>query len=88
MISFSVSSVYGPHTLEIRATYPNDMYVTYTLLVDIAKGQFLSATNSPNDNHSTNGLTTANIQNENQASQLEINSTNTSSDNYNVSTGR
>lgn len=35
--SFSVSGVYGPRTLEIRTIYHNDMYVTYTALVDIAK---------------------------------------------------
>jgi hypothetical protein len=35
--SFSISSVDGPRTLEIRTIYPNDKYVTYTLLVDVGK---------------------------------------------------
>jgi hypothetical protein len=35
--SFSISGVHGPRTLEVRTIYPNDEYVTYTLLVDVGK---------------------------------------------------
>jgi F5/8 type C domain len=35
--SFSISGVHGPRTLEVRTIYPNDKYVTYTILVDVGK---------------------------------------------------
>ncbi|MDP9197022.1 MAG: discoidin domain-containing protein [Thermoproteota archaeon] len=35
--SYSVSDVYGPKTLEVRAIYPDGKYVTYTLLIDISR---------------------------------------------------
>jgi hypothetical protein len=72
--SFSVSSVTGPHTLEIRAVYPDDRYVTYTLLVDIEKGQSLSLANSPENPQTRNDFTTTNMQNESPEGEPQIKS--------------
>jgi hypothetical protein len=47
--SFSISGVHGPMTLEIRTIYPNDKYVTYTLLVDVGKTGSDSAIGSGGD---------------------------------------
>jgi hypothetical protein len=72
--TFSVSSVTGPHTLEIRAVYPDDRYVTYTLLVDIEKGQSLSLANSPENPQTRNDFTTTNMQNESPEGEPQIKS--------------
>lgn len=60
--SFSVSDVSGPRTLEIRAIYPDDRYVTYTLLIDFGKGQVLSLANSPENPQAGNEINAKNVQ--------------------------
>jgi hypothetical protein len=44
--SFSIGGVHGPRTLEVRAIYPNDKYITYTLLVDVEETRSDSAIGS------------------------------------------
>jgi len=60
--SFSVSDVSGPRTLEIRAIYPDDRYVTYTLLIDFGKSQALSLANSPENPQAGNEMNGKNVQ--------------------------
>ena len=75
---FSVTGVTGPRTLEIRAIYSDDMYVTYTLLVQIDKGGAVSTVGSPEQFQSPNELAATGFINENKEGEMKTKNIDTS----------